>query len=221
MTFDPTQIPPTGRAPAAKSRRPAALPWREAGVLTVAFVALLYVVEAVNAADHGQLSVQDGVHPRAVSGLWGILWAPALHANWGHLVGNTIPVLVLGFLTLLSGIGRGLLVTAIVWVVAGLGQWLTGESGSSHIGASVLIFGWLAFLLVRGLFNRSIGEILLGAVLFVVYGSVLWGVLPNQPGISWQGHLFGAVGGVLAAALLAPSRRRATPAPPAAGPLPR
>jgi membrane associated rhomboid family serine protease len=187
--------------------------WRPAAILTLAFVALLYATEAVDAADH-QAFNDAGVHPRSMHGLVNILWAPLLHANWTHLVGNTVPVLVLGFLTLVSGIGRGLAVTAVVWVVAGLGQWLTGASGSSHIGASVLIFGWLAYLLVRGLFTRSIGQIALGVVLFALYGTALWGVLPTQPGISWQGHLFGAVGGVLAAAMFAPER-------PAAPALPR
>lgn len=212
MTFDPTVIPPSGGVPAPKRGRMPVMPWRPAGVVTVAFVALLYIVEAVNSADHGRLSLDDGVHPRQVSGLWGIVWAPALHANWGHLAGNTLPVLVLGFLTLLSGIGRGLAVTAVVWVVAGLGQWLTGGSHTSHIGASVLIFGWLAYLLVRGLFNRSLWQILLGLALLAVYGSALWGVLPNQPNVSWQGHLFGAIGGVLAAAMFAPARAKREPA---------
>lgn len=225
MTFDPTVIPPSGGSPAPRRRRMPAVPWRAAGVLTLAFVALLYVVEAINSADHGKLSLDDGVHPREVSGLWGILWAPALHASWSHLAGNTLPVLLLGFLTLLSGIGRGLAVTAVVWVVAGLGQWLTGGSHSSHIGASVLIFGWLAYLLVRGLFNRSLWQIVLGLALLAAYGSVLWGVLPGQPGISWQGHLFGAIGGVLAAAMFAPARNKPKPAgdtyTPAPGPVPR
>jgi membrane associated rhomboid family serine protease len=197
------------------------LPWRAAGVITLTFVALLYLVEAVNSADHGKLSQDDGVHPRQASGLWGVIWAPALHANWGHLAGNTMPVLVLGFLTLLSGIGRGLAVTAVVWVVAGLGQWLSGGSHTSHVGASVLIFGWLAYLLVRGLFNRSPWQILLGVVLFAAYGSALWGVLPTQPNVSWQGHLFGAVGGVLAAAAFAPAKNKPKPALPAAGPVAR
>lgn len=179
-----------------------ALAWKPAAVITLAFVAVLYVVEAINAADHQALD-HDGVRPRNVDGLTGILWAPMLHGGWPHLLGNTIPVLVLGFLTLLSGIGRGLAVTGLVWVVGGFGQWLTGESNSVHVGASVLVFGWLAYLLVRGIFNRSIVQVLLGVVLLGVYGTALWGILPGQNGISWQGHLFGAIGGILAAWLFA------------------
>jgi membrane associated rhomboid family serine protease len=87
----------------------------------------------------------------------------------------------------------------VVWVVGGVGTWLTGQPGSVHIGASVLAFGWLVYLLLRGVFSRRVGQVLLGLLLLTVYGGVLFGVLPGQPGVSWQGHLFGAVGGGLAA----------------------
>jgi membrane associated rhomboid family serine protease len=108
-------------------------------------------------------------------------------------------VLVLGFLILLGGVRRWLAVTAIVWLVGGAGVWLTGAESSVHIGASVLAFGWLAHLLLRGLFSRSVRQIILGLVLLLLYGGLLVGVLPGQPGVSWQGHLFGAVGGGIAA----------------------
>ncbi|NUS45783.1 MAG: rhomboid family intramembrane serine protease [Mycobacteriaceae bacterium] len=193
----------------APARRRFALEWKPAALITLGFVALLYGVEAINAADHQQLNA-DGIRPRDTDGLIGILWAPVLHADWEHLAGNTVPALVLGFLTLLSGIARGLAVSAIIWAVAGVGTWLTAQSGTVHIGASSLIFGWLTYLLTRGAFSRNVGQILLGLVLLFLYGSVLWGVLPGTPGISWQGHLFGAIGGIVAAALLA---RRAAASP--------
>lgn len=204
MPIDSNLIPPTPGAD-RPARRGANVPWRPAAVITAVFVAVLYVVEGINYVDDQQLT-RDGIRPHDADGLIGIAWAPMLHANWEHLLGNTVPALVLGFLTLLSGIGRGILVTAIVWVIAGIGTWLTAATGSVHVGASSLIFGWLAYLLVRGLFTRNVGQILLGVALLAVYGGVLWGVLPNQPGISWQGHLFGAIGGVLAAAVVAPNR---------------
>jgi membrane associated rhomboid family serine protease len=90
-------------------------------------------------------------------------------------------------------------VTAVVWVVGGVGVWLAGPGGTIHIGASVLVFGWLCYLLLRGVFSRNPGQLALGVLLLFLYGGVLWGVLPGQPGISWQGHLFGAIGGGLAA----------------------
>jgi membrane associated rhomboid family serine protease len=123
---------------------------------------------------------------------------------------NTIPALVLAFLVLVSGIARGVLVTAIIWLVGGIGVWLVAPSNTVHLGASVLIFGWLVYLMVRGIFTRRAGEIILGMVLFFMYGGLLLGVLPGQPGISWQGHLFGAIGGALAAWLVGERTERAS-----------
>lgn len=93
----------------------------------------------------------------------------------------------------------------------GLGTWLFGSPGL-HLGASGLVFGWMVFLLVRGFFVRSLGQILVAAALFLYWGGMLWGVLPGQPGVSWEGHLFGALGGLLAAWLVARvnSRRYST-----------
>lgn len=169
------------------------------------FVALLWVVEAVDTAMANRLD-HEGVQPREQEGLLGIVFAPLLHAGWEHLAANSVPLLVLGFLILLAGIGHWLAVTAIVWVVGGVGVWLTGPDHTVHIGASVLVFGWLVHLILRGFFTRRIGQIALGLLVLAVYGGALWGVLPGQPGISWQGHLFGAVGGGLAAWLTADRR---------------
>lgn len=162
------------------------------------FVGVLYVVELVDTILGNRLD-GAGVRPREVDGLDGILFAPLLHGGWGHLVANTVPLLVFGFLILLSGVARWVAVTAVVWVVGGAGTWLTGGDHTVHLGASVLAFGWLVYLLVRGFFSRSAVQVLLGLVLLILYGGVLWGVLPGTPGVSWQGHLFGAVGGVCAA----------------------
>ncbi|WP_378737790.1 rhomboid family intramembrane serine protease [Nocardia brasiliensis] len=198
----------TAGAP-AKSNNFAAVKqlWLRAGLLIAGFVALLYGIEGVDTFDNNQLD-NAGIHPRSADGLSGILFAPVLHHGWPHLVGNTLPVLVLGFLALAAGIGRGLAATAIIWIVAGVGTWLTGGSGSVHLGASVLVFGWLTFLISRGWFARNIGQIVLGLVVVALYGSLLWGVLPGQAGISWQGHLFGAMGGLLAGWVFSGDARR-------------
>jgi membrane associated rhomboid family serine protease len=185
--------------------------WRTALLGSVAFVALLWVLEVVDQTTGSALDAEvfaNGITPRDTDGLVGILLAPLLHGGFGHLAGNTVPLLVLGFLLLLSGVPRALAVTAVVWLTAGAGVWLVGASGV-HLGASVLVFGWLAFLLVRGVFARNLGQVALGLVLLVVYGGVLWGVLPGDPGdpgVSWEGHLFGALGGIGAAAVLARAR---------------
>lgn len=175
--------------------------WLRAGAWSVGFVVLLYALELVDQLSNNSLD-QFGIRPRTEEGLFGIAFAPLLHGGWGHLEGNTVPVLVLGFLTLVSGIARGLAVTAVIWVVAGVGVWVFAGTNSIHLGASSLVFGWLVYLIVRGIFTRSAGQIILGIVLVLAYGGLLYGVLPNQPGISWQGHLFGALGGGLAAMLL-------------------
>lgn len=184
---------PTRTAPA--SRQPRAL---VAAEVIAGFVALLYVIELVDTLMGHRLD-GGGVRPREADGLDGIVFAPLLHVGWTHLVANTVPLLVFGFLILLAGVARWLAVTAVVWVVGGTGTWLTGQPHSLHLGASVLAFGWLVYLLLRGVFARDAAQVALGVILLLVYGGVLWGVLPGQPGISWQGHLFGAVGGAVAA----------------------
>ncbi|MCM0619031.1 rhomboid family intramembrane serine protease [Nocardioides bruguierae] len=184
--------------------------WRTAGVLTLGFTALLWVLETIDQATPLYLD-DDGVVPRTVSGLDGILWAPMLHAGFAHLMGNTMLLAPLMLLTLVGGVARGLAATGIIWVVAGVGTWLIAAPGTVHLGASSLVFGWLTYLIARGFYARSIAQVVLGVVLAVLLGGTLLGVLPGQPGISWQGHLFGAIGGVIAASALR-GRPRALPA---------
>ncbi len=192
-------VPTTSREPA----------WRAAALLTGGFVALLWVLEIVDAATGNPLDAY-GVQPRSDDGLVGVALAPMLHFGFDHLVSNTVPVLVLGFLSLATGIARGLAATAIIWLVGGLGVWVLAQPGSNHAGASVLIFGWIVYLVVRGFLNRRPTEILIGVAVFLLYSGALLGVLPGQPGVSWQGHLFGAVGGFVAARVLT-TRRRGEP----------
>ena len=179
--------------------------WVQAAGAIGAFTALLWVIEAVDAAMDNRLD-QYGVQPRSDEGLLGILFAPLLHGGWDHLSANSGPLLVLGFLALAAGLLRGIAAAAVIWVVGGVGVWLVAGSNSNHIGASGLVFGFLVYVVVRGVVNRRFWEIAVGAVVLFVYGGVLWGVLPSQPGVSWQGHLFGAIGGAIAA--VAVSHRR-------------
>lgn len=206
--------PRGGTAPAPRSEEKSV--WRTGGATIVAFVGLLYLVEAVDQVGGHQLD-RNGIRPLETDGLWGVLFAPLLHANWAHLLANTGPALVLGFLLTLTGLSRFVLATAIVWIVGGLGTWLIGNVGSScgptdHIGASGLIFGWLAFLVVFGWFTRHLWQILVGVVVLFLYGGILWGAVPVLNvcgGVSWQGHLCGALAGVLAAYWLAAPERKA------------
>ncbi|WP_141277372.1 rhomboid family intramembrane serine protease [Pseudonocardia hydrocarbonoxydans] len=183
-----------------------------AAVTMLVFTALLYVVEIADVIS-GDALERNGIQPRETGDLDGILWSPLLHGDWAHLAANTVPFLVFGFLAMAGGVRQFVLVTATIWLLGGLGVWLTGEDGTYHIGASGLVFGWLAFLLTRGFFARSGRQIAVAVVLFLIWGGVLFGVLPGQPGISWQAHLFGALAGVLAAWLVARADRPAVVAP--------
>lgn len=163
-----------------------------------------WVSEAVDVVLDNRLDAY-GVRPHQLGGLRGIVFAPFLHAGFGHLIGNTLPFVVLGALIALGGLRQLLTVTAVVAVISGIGVWVFGSSNEVHIGSSGVVFGYLAFLLVRGFFAKNVRQILLGVIVGFLYGGLLWGVLPTARGISWQGHLFGVVGGVAAAKLL--SRR--------------
>ena len=184
------------QAPASERRRATSA---TAAQVILLFVGSLYIVEMLDQLSGSRLQRIGGLEPRATDSVDGILFAPLLHGPWEHLLANTVPLLIFGFLLLLAGVRRWLMVTAVVWLVGGAGVWLTGGAGTVHIGASVLVFGWLSYLLLRGLFSGRPRQQALGVLLLVVYGGVLWGVLPGQPGVSWQGHLFGAIGGGLAA----------------------
>ena len=166
-----------------------------------AFVALLWAIQVVNWITGYGLNPAFGLIPRHGSGLDGVIAMPLLHGSFSHLMANTPPLLVMGGL-LVATTTRGLLsVNAVVIGLGGGLVWLFGGS-AIHIGASGLIFGWVGFLLARGLVDRS--PITLGAALVVgvLYGSILWGVLPGQPGVSWEAHLFGAIAGAAAAVLV-------------------
>jgi membrane associated rhomboid family serine protease len=164
-------------------------------------VVLAWGVEIIDFFLGGNLN-RFGILPRNGSGLLGILFAPLLHGDFAHLISNTVPFIALGWLVMVRRTSDFFVVTAIALLLGGLGTWLFGAPGY-HIGASGLIFGYLGFLLLRGYFERSVFSILFSVFVGVVYGGLLWGVLPNQVGISWEGHLFGFLGGVAAAKILA------------------
>ena len=177
--------------------------------ILLALVALMWAVEVVDVIADNRLD-QYGIEPREADGLDGVVTAPFLHVGFGHLLSNTIPFVVMGFLIAFEGARRLLGVFAIVAVVSGLGTWLVGPEGTIHVGASGVVFGFATYLIARGWFNRRAGQIALGLVVLVLFGGVLIGGLQPQEGISWQGHLFGAIGGVVAGSVLA--RREGAPA---------
>jgi membrane associated rhomboid family serine protease len=179
---------------------------RIAGVQVVlALLAAMWVLEVVDVALDHRLD-QYGIEPRDPDGLVGVVAAPFLHADFGHLIANTIPFVTLGIIIGLQGVARVLAVTGIVMVVSGLGTWLIAPDNSIHIGASGIVFGYATYLLARGVFNRDLIEIAIGLGVVAIWGTALLGGLIPQDGVSWQGHFFGAVGGVLAARVFARPR---------------
>ncbi len=176
--------------------------------ILVGAIALMWLLELSDLFVFGGSLNRYGIRPRNLSGLWGILFAPWLHGSLGHLIANSIPFLILGWFVMLRETSDFWIVTTITMLVGGLGVWLFGGVNTIHLGASSLIFGYLGYLLLRGYFERSFASILVAVIVGSLYGSIIWGILPAQPGISWQGHLFGFLGGVLAARL---SARRSLP----------
>ncbi|MEO1094002.1 MAG: rhomboid family intramembrane serine protease [Cyanobacteria bacterium J06638_28] len=158
-------------------------------------VALLWLLELLDSLLLGGALNRYGIRPRQLAGLQGIVLAPLLHGDLKHLSANTLPLLVLGGFILLGGLQTWVLVTAIVWVLSGLGVWLIGQPRSNHIGASGIVFGYFGFLLMQGYVERSPGAIALAAIAGFLYGSTLWGLLPLKKGRSWQGHLLGFLAG--------------------------
>jgi membrane associated rhomboid family serine protease len=178
---------------------------RDAALVTGLLVAAIWAVQIVNYVSDDSL-LANGITPRRADELPDILTAPFLHFGTGHIVSNTLPLMVLGFLAALRGIGRFVCVLLVIVGVGGLGIWLTADEHSNTAGASILVFGLFGHLVVRGFADRRVLDVLIGfGVLGAYGGSFAMGVLPTAHGVSWQGHLFGLIGGVLAALLF---RRR-------------
>lgn len=186
---------------------------RDALVLMLGFLALIWVLQLFNVADGYRLDLNYGILPHHVSRLPEIFTAPLLHFSWQHIEGNSVPLFVLGVLAAYRGIGKFLFMTLIVAVVSGLAVWLFQSGNELTVGASGLIFGYFGYVLIRGFFDRNLVDIGVGVVAGLLYWTILSVAIPGTPGISWIGHLGGLFGGVLAAWLL----RERTPAEVTAG----
>jgi membrane associated rhomboid family serine protease len=161
-------------------------------------LALMWASYAVTLVSGGAL-LWLGIIPRTTVGLRGILLAPFLHGNLAHLLANSIPFVLLGWLVMLRDARHFTTVTVIAMIASGMMAWLLGAPGSVHVGASGLIFGYLGFLMLSGWYARSAGSILLSIAVTILWGGLALGVMPGQAGISWQAHLGGFIGGVVAA----------------------
>jgi len=163
-------------------------------------VALLWGVQILNLLSGYSFNIY-GIIPREIVGLRGIAFSPFLHGSTEHLLMNTVPLTILGCILILRSVGSFFLISLMVALISGLGVWLFGQDHSVHVGASGIIFGYFGFLVFKGVFDRRVGTLLISGAVAFLYGGMIWGVFPNRPGVSWEGHLFGFIGGVLCAYL--------------------
>lgn len=199
------------RSPAASPTAfsaPRKPPLVEAGIVAGVLVAGVWAQELIDQLAFGGRMDSLGIEPRDPQTFWHILVAPFLHAGFPHLIANTVPLAVLAYMSAVRSIGRFLLATLLIVFVGGTLVWLLGRGHSVHLGASELIFGYLAYLLGVGWWERTPAAIGIALVALMLYGGILWGVLPGNPVVSWEAHLFGFIGGLVAAMLIHGRRPR-------------
>jgi membrane associated rhomboid family serine protease len=181
-------------------------------VAMCAFIPVLFAIEGIDRLTGDRLDAAGGIIPHHLDGLDGIVFAPFLHASFSHVLANSIPLILLGTFVLADGGLRFIWTTIFIALASGLGVWFTGDPHSVVVGASGVIFGYLGVLLMRGIVERRWWHIGVGLLIGLLYGWQLLGVLPTDEKISWQAHLFGFLGGLVAAILFRRRRPRATAA---------
>ena len=177
------------------------------GTILVCVVIVLWTIELANSLMDNALN-DFGIRPRNIEGLRGILFAPFLHGNWRHLISNTFPLIILSWLIMARDRSEWIAVTVLTAIASGLGTWLFGGAATVHIGASGVVFGYFGFLVARAYFERSFGSIAISLLVLALFGGMIWGILPVRVGISWEGHLFGLLGGIAAAWTIAALNRK-------------
>ena len=173
-----------------------------AAAVTASLLALIWGQEVADQFVFGTQLDQFGIEPRMAGTFWHVFTAPFLHAGFGHLIANTVPLAVLAFMTAVRSLRRFAAASFLIVLLGGGMVWVFGRGNSVHLGASELIFGYLAYLLGVGWWERTPAAVVSAVVAFALYGGVLWGVLPGNPDVSWEAHLFGFLAGLVAAAVL-------------------
>ena len=191
---------------------------RKAFFVMAGFIAIIWIVQLVNAADHYQLTIDYGIRPHDISTLPYIFTAPFLHFSWAHIEGNSGPLFIFGFLAAYRGVVKFLWVTLLVILTSGLAAWLFEPSNTVGAGASGVVFGYFGYIMVRGFFDRHVIDMIIGAIMALSFAYQFTVLLPHA-GIGWQAHIGGLIGGVLAGWLFRDKRPRASakPAPLAPG----
>ncbi|MDQ7809550.1 rhomboid family intramembrane serine protease [Amycolatopsis sp. A133] len=182
----------------------------------VGLLAVLWLVQIVNAVDGYDLSREFGIEPRDPGSLPDILTSPFMHASWMHIEANSGPLFVFGFLAAYRGVKKWLGVSVLIIVASGLGVWFITPSNTVTVGASGLLFGYFGYVIVRGLFDRHPIDIVIGLVMALCFAYQFTSLLPTEEGVSWQGHLFGFAGGIIGGWVFRDRRPKAVAAPDAA-----
>lgn len=186
--------------PAYTSSEQARASFRLAGKIALGFVALIWLIELLNGGLDLELE-RFGIRPRQLSGLPGILLAPLLHSSFAHLGANSLPLLVLGTGMLYLYPSSALKVIPAVYLGPGIAVWLFGRV-SVHVGASGLVYGLVSYIFVAGVIRRDRRAIAASLLVCFLYGTLVWGLLPIQPGVSWETHLAAALIGLMLAIAL-------------------
>jgi membrane associated rhomboid family serine protease len=190
---------------------------RKALFVMVAVIAVLWIVQIFNWADHYHLAVDYGIRPRNVSRLPDILSAPFLHFSWAHIEGNSGPLFIFGFLAAYRGVWKFVGVTILVVAVSGLAAWFSESPNTVGAGASGVVFGYFGYIMVRGFFDRHLVDILIGAVMALCFAYQFSVLLPHA-GIGWQAHVGGLAGGIAAGWIFRERRPERAGAPPKSKP---
>jgi membrane associated rhomboid family serine protease len=169
---------------------------RKALFVMVGFLAFLWIIQIANVADHYGLVNEFGIKSRSLPGLPDIFTAPFIHLSWTHIEANSGPLFIFGFLAAYRGVIRFLGLTLLVIITSGFAAWLTAPTGATGVGASGVVFGYLGYILVRGLFDRHLIDLIIGAVMALCFAYQFTVLLPHA-GIGWQDHVGGLVGGVV------------------------
>ena len=175
--------------------------------ILIASIAIFWALEVLDFIVFNGSLDRYGIQPHSLIGLRGIIFAPFLHGGFGHLIANTIPFITLGWLTMIQETSDFYIASIVSALIGGIGVWIFGLPNSVHVGASILIYGYLGFLLLRGYFQKNFPSIALSIFVAIAYGSFIWGVFPSDMRVSWQGHLFGFIGGAIAARMVAKEKK--------------
>lgn len=200
-----SDVRPTGTEGPAGSLTARIPDWLKGGLGVIVMVlAALWIIEVIDTIILDDRLEQNGIQPRSIDGLDGIVWAPFLHGGVSHVLSNTIPFAVLSALALTGGLRRYLVASALIITIGGALVWAFAiGSNENHIGSSGWVFGLFGFLLATAWFEKRPLSIVVALVaLFVYGGTILFGFVP-RPGLSWEGHLFGFVAGLIAARIIA------------------